>query len=93
MALGDERTRHLYGLLIDLAVVALVGVALTTTWWVAARPGRRVGRRSARVTTVLGDKAIGTDLIPVLQQTGIAELLYAAGLFAGLAIGAVIASA
>ena len=45
------------------------------------------------VTTVLGDKAIGTDLIPVLQQTGIAELLYAVGLFAGLAIGAVIASA
>ena len=41
---------------------------------------------------MLGDKAIGTDLIPVLQQTGIAELLYAAGLFAGLTIGAVIAS-
>ena len=27
VALGDERTRHLYGLLIDLAVVALIGVA------------------------------------------------------------------
>ena len=53
-------------------------------------PGRR---RSARVTTVLGDKATGPDLVPVLQQTGIAELLYAAGLFAGLTIGAVIASA
>ena len=91
VVLGDERTRHLYGLLIDLAVVALVGVALTTTWWallalVAGLPAVRA------VTTVLGDKATGRDLIPVLQQTGIAELLYAAGLFAGLTIGAVIAS-
>ena len=33
VALGDERTRHLYGLLIDAALVALVGVVLTTTWW------------------------------------------------------------
>ena len=27
VALGDERTRHLYGLLVDAAVVALIGVA------------------------------------------------------------------
>ena len=92
VALGDDRTRHLYGLLVDLAVVALIGIALTTTWWVAL--ALVAGWPAVRaVTTVLGDKAIGTDLIPVLQQTGIAELLYAAGLFAGLAIGAVIASA
>src|SRR3954452_23848258 len=33
VALGDERTRHLYGLLVDLAVIALIGVCLTTPWW------------------------------------------------------------
>ena len=83
VALGDERTRHLYGLLVDAAVVALVGVALTTTWWallaLAAGP---VALRA--LTTVLGDKAFGPELVPVLQQTGIVELLYAAGLFVGL---------
>ena len=91
VALGDERTRHFYGLLIDLAVVALVGVALTTTWWailaLAAGP-----QAIKALTTVLGDKATGPDLIPVLQQTGIAELLYAAGLFAGLTIGVITAT-
>ena len=86
VALGDERTRHLYGLLIDAAAVALVAVAITTTWWallglVAAPPTVRA------VSTVLGDKATGPALIPALQQTGVAELLYAAGLFAGLTIG------
>ena len=88
VALGDERTRHLYGLLIDLAVVALVGIALTTTWWavlaLAAGP-----QAIKALTSVLGDKATGPDLIPVLQQTGIAELLYAAGIFAGLTIGVI----
>ena len=83
VALGDERTRHVYGLLIDATVVALVGVCLATSWWallalVAAPPVVRA------VSTVLGEKATGPGLIPVLQQTGVAELLYAAGLFLGL---------
>jgi 1,4-dihydroxy-2-naphthoate polyprenyltransferase len=86
VALGDERTRYLYGLLVGAAVVALVGIALSTTWWallalVAAPPAAR------SVTTVLGQKATGPGLIPVLQQTGVAELLYAAGLFVGLVLG------
>ena len=88
VALGDERTRHLYGLLVDLAVVAMIGVALTTTWW--ALLALAAGPPAARaVTAVLGEKATGPALIPVLQQTGIAELLYAAGLFVGLTIGGV----
>ena len=89
VALGDERTRHLYGLLVDAAVVALIAVALTTTWWallaLAAGP---IALRA--LTTVLGDKATGPALVPVLQQTGIVELLYAAGLFAGLTIDVVL---
>ncbi|WP_445258496.1 1,4-dihydroxy-2-naphthoate polyprenyltransferase [Nocardioides aurantiacus] len=86
VVLGEDRTRHLYGLLVDAAAVALVGVALTTTWYVllalvAAPPAVRA------VTTVLGDRATGPALIPVLQQTGQAELLYAAGILAGVAVG------
>jgi 1,4-dihydroxy-2-naphthoate octaprenyltransferase len=85
VALGDERTRHLYGLLVDAAVVALVGVALTTTWWVLL--ALAAGPATLRaVTAVLGDKATGPDLIPVLALTGIAELLYAAGILAGITI-------
>ncbi len=91
VALGDERTRHLYGLLIDAAVVALIAVALTTTWWVllalvATRPTVRA------VTIVLGDKAVGPALVPVLQQTGVAELLYSAGIFAGIAVSLVVSA-
>ena len=91
VALGEDRTRHLYGLLVDLAVVALVGVALTTSWWallalVAAKPTLDA------LTLVLGDRATGPALIPVLQLTGVAELLYAAGLFAGLGAATLIAT-
>ncbi len=85
VALGDERTRHLYGLLIDAALVALVGVALTTTWWAVL--ALAAGPSAVRaLTKVLGEKATGPALVPVLQLTGVAELLYAAGIFAGVAV-------
>jgi 1,4-dihydroxy-2-naphthoate octaprenyltransferase len=88
VVLGDERTRILYALLLGLALVALVGVAVTTTWWallglVALLPARRA------LGTVLGDRATGPALVPVLQQTGAIDLLYAVGLAAGLVIGVV----
>ena len=88
VVLGDERTRMLYVLLLGLALVALVGVAATTTWWallglVALLPARRA------VGTVLGERAEGPALVPVLQQTGAIDLLYAIGLAAGLVIGVV----
>ena len=82
--LGDERTRGFYVLLLGLAAVALVGVALTTSWWallalVYAVPGIRAAR-------VVLSKALGPGLIPVLQLTGVSELLYGAGLLVGLAL-------
>ncbi len=85
VTLGDARTRRFYGLLIDTALGALVAVALTTTWWallglLAARPA------ISAVEIVLGKKATGPELIPVLQQTGLAGLLYAGGMLAGIAI-------
>ena len=59
-----------------------VRVALDTTWWALLGlaflvPGRRVPWRSS-------DGASGRDLVPVLQLTGLAELAFGAGLFAGL---------
>jgi 1,4-dihydroxy-2-naphthoate polyprenyltransferase len=82
--LGDERTRYLYAFLAAAAVVALVGVALSTSWWallglVFLAPALAASR------AVLGGAA-GPGLIPVLQQTGIAELLHGFGLFVGLLI-------
>ncbi len=84
--LGDARTRALYALLLGAALVALVGVALSTSRWallglVFALPG------VPAVRLVLGG-ATGRDLVPVLQRTGICELLYAAGLFVGLLLAA-----
>ena len=85
VALGEERTRDLYGLLVGAAVVALVGVALTTTWWVFL--ALAAGPAALRATrTVLRDRATGPGLVPVLQLTGVAELLYAAGIFAGIGV-------
>ena len=82
--LGDRDTRRLYVVLIAAALVALVGVALGSAAWallglVALPP---LGR--ACLTVARG--AVGPALIPVLQLTGLGELLYAAGLFAGLLI-------
>ena len=83
--LGDGRTRALFAVLLGAAVVALVGLALETTWWallglVAVLPGSRAVRIVARGTT-------GRGLVPVLQLTGAAELLYGLGAFAGLVVG------
>jgi 1,4-dihydroxy-2-naphthoate octaprenyltransferase len=82
--LGDSRTRALYVLLMLLALVALAGVALTTSWWallalVYVVPG-------ARACRVVSSGAGGSALIPVLQMTGVGELAYGLGLLVGLAI-------
>ena len=83
--LGDSRTRALYVLLMLLALVALVGVALTTTWW--ALLALAYGVPAARAARVVTSGAQGPGLIPVLQMTGVSELLYGLGLLVGLAIG------
>jgi 1,4-dihydroxy-2-naphthoate octaprenyltransferase len=82
--LGDGRTRLFYVLLMLLALVALVGVALSTSWWallalVYAVPAIKASR-------VVRSGAGGPGLIHVLQLTGVAELLYGLGLLVGLAL-------
>jgi 1,4-dihydroxy-2-naphthoate octaprenyltransferase len=84
VVLGEERTRVLYLLLALLAAVALVALALATSAMalvglVYLLPAARAAR------TVLGGAA-GRELVGVLQKTGTAELLYAAGIFAGLLV-------
>jgi len=84
--LGDERTRACYVLLLGLAAVALACVALTTSWWALLALVYAVpAARGARVVLA---RAHGPGLIPVLQRTGVAELLYGLGLLVGLSIAA-----
>ena len=73
--LGEERTRYLYLLLVLAAGAAVVAVAVATTWW-ALLGLAFLGRTVAPLRTVLGG-ARGLDLVPVLQQTGVAELAWA----------------
>ena len=80
--LGDRRTRLLYALLVLAAALAVVLVAIATSWWALVGLGFLVlGAPACR--TVLGG-ATGPGLIPVLQSTGLAELLWAALVAAAL---------
>ena len=84
VVLGAERTRALYLLLVLAAAAAVVAVAVATTWCalvglgflLVVAPGLR---------TVRGG-ATGPGLIPVLQSTGLAELVWAALVAAALVV-------
>ncbi|WP_109506473.1 1,4-dihydroxy-2-naphthoate polyprenyltransferase [Nocardioides speluncae] len=80
--LGEVRTRGLYVFLLGAAVVALVGLALATSWW--ALLGLAFAPTAVRAGIIVLGRASGISLIPVLQQTGVAELLYGVGIFVGL---------
>jgi 1,4-dihydroxy-2-naphthoate octaprenyltransferase len=83
VVLGDEQTRFLFAFLVAVAAIMLLGVALVTglgallglAYLATALPAARA------VLTGAGGRA----LIPVLQKVGVAEILYAAGLFLGIA--------
>jgi 1,4-dihydroxy-2-naphthoate octaprenyltransferase len=75
VVLGADRTRALFLLLVLAAAVACVAVAASTTWWALLGLGFLVpGLRGVR--TVLSG-ALGPALVPVLQSTGLAELVWA----------------
>jgi len=82
VVLGDVRSRGLYALLVGVAVVALLGIVLTTSR--LALLGLVFVLPVVPATRIVLTGATGRDLVPVLQRTGVAELLYAAGLFVGL---------
>jgi 1,4-dihydroxy-2-naphthoate octaprenyltransferase len=82
--LGDRGTRGLYVLLHAIAVVMLARVAIATSWWAAL--GLLGFVPLLRAALIVVRRAVGRDLVPVLQLTGLGELLYAAGLFTGLLV-------
>jgi 1,4-dihydroxy-2-naphthoate octaprenyltransferase len=82
--LGDAGTRRFFLGLLGVAAVGVFGVAATSSWWALLGwfmivtligPIREVARG-----------VTGRALIPVLKQTGLAELACATGLFVGLLI-------
>jgi 1,4-dihydroxy-2-naphthoate octaprenyltransferase len=86
VVLGDERSRYLYALLVGAAFVALVAVALAASRW--ALLGLVFVLPAVPATRLVLTGTSGRELVPVLQRTGAAELLYAAGLFVGLLLAA-----
>ena len=84
--LGDSRTRIFYVLLTSTAFAVLFALAVHTTWWACLGFIGFIPLLRAELI-VLKERATGPALIPVLQLTGVGELLYAAGIFAGLLIG------
>jgi 1,4-dihydroxy-2-naphthoate octaprenyltransferase len=86
VVLGDRATRLLFSLLHLAAAAAAVLAAAALTWWallaLACLPLSFVAVRSVQ------RGASGQALIRALRDTGLAELVFAVGLFAGLAIAA-----
>ncbi|MGZ4479678.1 MAG: 1,4-dihydroxy-2-naphthoate polyprenyltransferase [Nocardioidaceae bacterium] len=83
---GDERTRYLYAFLVALAVVALLGLTLATS--PLALLGLVFAAAAVPATRTVLAGTTGKGLIAVLQRTGLAELLYAAGVLVGLTLAA-----
>ncbi|WP_432559661.1 1,4-dihydroxy-2-naphthoate polyprenyltransferase [Granulicoccus sp. GXG6511] len=83
--LGDAGTRAFYAGLVIVTAVAVVGAALTTTSWALLGLVFVPVLVPALLRVMRG--ATGRSLIAVLKATGIAELICAAGLFAGFVIG------
>ncbi|TDT34465.1 1,4-dihydroxy-2-naphthoate polyprenyltransferase [Naumannella halotolerans] len=83
--LGERRARLGYLIMVVIAALCCVWLAGSTTWWallslifcVVVAPGTRRLLRGAG----------GRELIGVLKATGIAELVCALGLLAGLLLG------
>ena len=84
VVLGDEHTRYFYVFLVAVALIALLGVALETTWLALLGLAFLVPAVPAVQTVLRG--TTGRGLVPVLQRTGTAELVYAAGIFLALLV-------
>jgi 1,4-dihydroxy-2-naphthoate octaprenyltransferase len=84
VVLGDRRTRLLYLLLVVVAAAAVVAVAVVASWCALVGLGFLLLALPA-TRTVLGGAA-GPGLVPVLQQTGLAELLWATLVAAALVV-------
>ncbi|HSE54361.1 MAG TPA: 1,4-dihydroxy-2-naphthoate polyprenyltransferase [Nocardioidaceae bacterium] len=84
VVLGEQQTRYFYAFLVAVAAIALLGVVLETTWLALVALAFLFPLAPA-LNIVLGGTT-GRGLVPVLQRTGTAELVYAAGLFVALLV-------
>lgn len=84
VVLGATNSRRLYAGLVGLAFLLAIVSALATPWTLLALIALPLAAKA--VKTVVGD-AVGPALIPVLQGTGLTELVYALGLTVGLFLG------
>ncbi len=73
--IGEQRTRYLYLLLVLAAAFAIVAIAAATTWWVLCALTFLVVATPPTRAVIGG--ASGPGLIPVLAQTGLAQLWWA----------------
>ncbi len=85
VVLGDRGTRVLYVALVATAAALTVVLAVSETpWLLLGLVSLPLAGRACRA--VLGG-GVGPQLIPVLRDTGLTELLYAAGLLTGYLLG------
>jgi 1,4-dihydroxy-2-naphthoate octaprenyltransferase len=82
--LGDAGTRRFFLGLLGVAAVGVFGVAAASSWWALLGWFMIVTLIGPIREVVRG--VTGRALIPVLKQTGLAELACATGLFVGLLI-------
>jgi 1,4-dihydroxy-2-naphthoate octaprenyltransferase len=82
--LGDTGTRWFFCGLLAVAAIGVFGVAATSSWWALLGWLMLVLLVGPILQVARG--VTGRGLIPVLKQTGLAELACAAGLFVGLLI-------
>ncbi len=82
--LGDRGTRAFFLALLGFSSLAVVGVAATSSWWALLGMLMAVTLIGPVIQVASGVR--GPRLIPVLKQTGLAELACAAGLAVGLLI-------
>lgn len=85
VVLGDQWTRRFFTVLVLAAVASLIWASVATPW---ALLGLAMVPLAVRARQIVASGAGGMALIPVLRDTGLAELVYAAGLAIGLVIGA-----
>jgi 1,4-dihydroxy-2-naphthoate octaprenyltransferase len=85
VVLGDARSRQFYAALVGLSAALAVALGVgATPWALLALPGLLPAVPALRAVL---SGAGGPSLVPVLKTTGVAELLWSAGLALGLVLG------
>ncbi|MGI8576825.1 MAG: 1,4-dihydroxy-2-naphthoate polyprenyltransferase [Nocardioidaceae bacterium] len=84
VVMGDRTSRLFYAILLSAAGALAFVSAATMSWWALLALSSLP--LAAHALIVVRRGATGASLIPVLRDTGLAELVYAVGLCAGLLV-------